>query len=98
MNDPLYEQRKTAFRILQAHNLWRRGKIDINLFSPGEIGNAIDTAMGALMDVCAMSRELDIQEKIAAAAKAHQQKTYKENQRLKALLATHKIKYKKGDN
>lgn len=100
-----------AFDVLIKHNLWRRGYIEMETVdaSGKEIGAAIDTAAGAILEylrlegeqmqlVRAVNRyknDYEDQERITLATKKMLDDCRAENKRLKALLASHRIKYKR---
>lgn len=99
-----------AFDVLVKHNLWRRGNIDTETanISGKEIGSAIDTAAGAILEYMRLNDErerlirscnrfkndYEQQEAITLSTKKMLDDCRAENRRLKALLATHHIKYK----
>lgn len=100
-----------AFDVLIKHNLWRRGFIEMETAdtSPKEFGLAIDTAAGAILEYLRLEGEqgqlvracnryrndYEQQAAITITTKKMLDDCRKENRRLKALLATHRIKYKR---
>ena len=100
-----------AFDVLIKHNLWRRGNIEMETADaePKEIGLAIEKGAGAILEyirldderaqlVRALNRyrnDYKQQAEITISTKKMLDACRAENRRLKALLASHKIKYKR---
>lgn len=111
INDERRSELEYAFEVLLRHNLWRRGYCESKTadVDPKEIGVAIDTAAGAILEylrlydermqlVTACNRyksDCEHQEAITLTTKKMLDDCRAENKRLKALLASHKIKYKR---
>ena len=101
-----------AYEVLVRHNLYRRGYIDMETedYSVKELGQAIDAGAGAILEYIKLSdvaqelardasylkSELKQQEAITASTIMELIETRAEVRRLKALLARHRIKYRKG--
>lgn len=100
-----------AFDVLVKHNLWRRGNIDTETadIDGKEIGAAIDTAAGAILEYLRLNDEreqllkalnryrndYEQQAAITITTKKILDDCCAENRRLRALLASHRIKYKR---
>lgn len=86
-----------AYRTLGYHILWRKGCINgDSIFSPGEISDAMMAAAGAIQDLIAVKIERDMAEKTADTYAGICGKLQKENNRLRAILASRGIKHAKG--
>ncbi|MBR1952442.1 MAG: hypothetical protein IKA32_07695 [Lentisphaeria bacterium] len=99
-----------AVDVLVKHNLYRRGHCEMHTAgaSEKEIGIAIDTAAGAILEylnldthflaaakkIGKLRYELAQQESITKSTLHMLDECRAENRRLKALLASHRIKYK----
>lgn len=106
IDDERKSELQNAFDVLVRHNLWRRGyceteTVDIDI---KELGIVIDTAAGAILELLRLANVeeqngemkqslLFLREKINLIHDDFDELTA-ENRRLKALLASHKIKYK----
>ena len=100
------------YEVLVRHNLYRRGYIDMETTddSPKELGQAIDAGAGAILEYIKLSdvaqelaqdarylkSELKQQEAITTSTIMELYEARAEIRRLQALLARHRIKYKKG--
>lgn len=95
MDNEKREELKQAYKVLVAHNLYRRGKTDTMQFTPAELGDAIDTAAGALIDFIGVDTELEHRAMVIHSAHSALNSAHSEIKRLKALLAAHRIPYAK---
>lgn len=101
MEDKRRSELNCAYHALVEHNLWRRGKTTQCVMNPREIGDAIDTAAGAILDLIGVEYELGQQEAITKSTMMMLDRERSEARRLKAILASRRIPYKrktKGDN
>lgn len=117
IEDERRSELENALEVLTRHNLCRRGYCDMQAaeVDPKEIGIAIDTAAGCILEYLQLKVMFDEALKKIAVSKGevrileHEIKCANntidriadrknaieaENKRLKALLASHKIKYK----
>jgi hypothetical protein len=89
---------KRALHIMQWFALYRRGYCNNHEFYSGkEIGVALDAVMGCVYDYVVTDNDLRQQLCIAKSQESFIGVLRKENTRLKALCASHKVKYGKGE-
>lgn len=105
IDDERRNELQNAYEVLVKHNLWRRGYCETETveIDSKELGIVIDTAAGAILELLRLS---DIEETHSKSFRCLREKIdlvhddynrlTAENKRLKALLASHHIKYKKG--
>ena len=98
-----------AVHRLIAHNLWRHGKLESEPFEPEDLGDAIETVCGVAIECLAGAVELEVakkslrsceqalkqQECITLSTKKMLDDARAENRRLHAILAGHRIKFRK---
>ena len=93
---------RKAYTILQHYNLWRRGYTDSNPFTPEEIGKAIDTACGDILDGYVAHRMDKLNLETITALEARLKELEEENRKLKEDLEDarqgNKRKKKKANN
>ena len=107
IDDERRSELQIAYELLVKHNLWRRGNIDTETadIDGKELGLAIDTACGAILEYLRLDGE-----RVQLIRALHRYKNdhediqrinqmlddcRAENKRLKALLASYHIKYKR---
>lgn len=97
MDEDRKHELSVAINMLLLHNLWRREKIAQMPCLAMELGDAIETVCGAAYEHLADMIEVEHTRKaIKAAEKTLDIKDHEIN-RLRAILARHKIKYREGN-
>lgn len=82
-----------ASNVLVLHNLYRRGYCDISPETE-DIGKSMDMAAGAILCYLEDDKQYELTSDINKFLTTDRKRILAENKRLKALLASHKIKYK----
>lgn len=86
---------KTAYHILCEYDLWRKGRIDTVSFDENEITVALETAAGAILDYIACETRRKITASTIGLCENALGHAQAEVRRLKSILASHHIQYRK---
>lgn len=73
MEEDKKHELSVAYTRMMAHNLWRKGKIDEEPVKPHDIGDALETACGALLEYMTCSMRMEVAESsLRSLESAHQ--------------------------